>query len=147
MSTEQFQTLGKWQETGPDSAIALIEDIHGRVVLQLRDDFENVTLGGFWGMFGGQVEPGESLITAVAREIEEETSLQFDENAYLPFVRMVSDHGHRHFVFKLQSRITPSQIRVGEGAGFACFRQQQLSQIKLLPAARKVLNYHFGHPA
>lgn len=143
MSTEQFHTLGDWQETGPEIAIGLIEDVHGRVMLQLRDDSDKVTLGGFWGMFGGHVEPGESLVSAVAREIEEETGLQFGNEAYQPFVRMISDQGHRHFIFKLRSAITPSQIRVGEGAGFACFEQHQLDQISLLPAARTVLNHHF----
>ena len=49
---------------------AVVFDQRGRVLLQQRSD------GGQWGLPGGSVEIGESVTTAVRREILEETGLQ-----------------------------------------------------------------------
>ena len=43
-----------------------------RVLLQRRDD------NGRWGLPGGSVEPGESVRTAVIREVHEETGLDVE---------------------------------------------------------------------
>ncbi len=51
----------------PGVAAVIFED--GRVLLQRRDD------NGRWGLPGGAVEPGESVQTAVVREVQEETGL------------------------------------------------------------------------
>jgi len=50
-------------------ATALIVDEAGRVLLQRRADFEA------WGLPGGVMEPGESLLQALHREVAEETGL------------------------------------------------------------------------
>ena len=48
---------------------AVIFDRRGRLLLQQRSD------GGQWGLPGGSVEIGESVMDAVAREVHEETGL------------------------------------------------------------------------
>ncbi len=48
----------------------------------------NVTGDGTWGVPGGHLEFGESMVSAVKRELEEETSLIADE---LEFVHVVND--------------------------------------------------------
>lgn len=50
-------------------ATALIVNEAGRILLQRRTDFEA------WGLPGGVMEPGESLLQALHREVEEETGL------------------------------------------------------------------------
>jgi ADP-ribose pyrophosphatase YjhB (NUDIX family) len=52
------------------SVSAVIFDHRGRLLLQQRSD------GGQWGLPGGSVEIGESLETAVRREVREETGLE-----------------------------------------------------------------------
>jgi 8-oxo-dGTP pyrophosphatase MutT (NUDIX family) len=52
------------------SVSAVIFDRRGRLLLQQRSD------GGQWGLPGGSVEIGESVTTAVRREILEETGLR-----------------------------------------------------------------------
>jgi 8-oxo-dGTP pyrophosphatase MutT (NUDIX family) len=54
----------------PGVAAVIFED--GRVLLQRRDDT------GRWGLPGGSVEPGESVRTAVIREVREETGLDVE---------------------------------------------------------------------
>jgi 8-oxo-dGTP pyrophosphatase MutT (NUDIX family) len=51
------------------SVSAVIFDRRGRLLLQQRSD------GGQWGLPGGSVEVGESLVQAVRREVVEETGL------------------------------------------------------------------------
>lgn len=50
---------------------ALIEDRDGRLLLQRRPD------SGLFGIPGGLVEPGESVLEAVVREVREETGIAF----------------------------------------------------------------------
>lgn len=51
---------------------ALIADEHGRVYVQRRSE-ERALFPGCWDIVGGHVEPGEDLITALEREVLEET--------------------------------------------------------------------------
>jgi len=48
---------------------AVIFDRRGRLLLQQRSD------GGQWGLPGGSVEIGESVRSAIQREVREETGL------------------------------------------------------------------------
>jgi len=54
----------------PGVAAVIFQD--ERVLLQRRDD------NGRWGLPGGSVEPGESVRTAVIREVREETGLDVE---------------------------------------------------------------------
>jgi ADP-ribose pyrophosphatase YjhB (NUDIX family) len=51
------------------SVAAIIANAEGRVLLQRRSD------NGLWGLPGGSVEIGESVTTAIVREVREETGL------------------------------------------------------------------------
>jgi 8-oxo-dGTP pyrophosphatase MutT (NUDIX family) len=51
------------------SVSAVITDRRGRLLLQQRSD------GGQWGLPGGSIEIGESVVEAVVREVLEETGL------------------------------------------------------------------------
>jgi 8-oxo-dGTP pyrophosphatase MutT (NUDIX family) len=43
-----------------------------KFLMQLRDNIPNISYPGFWGLFGGHLEPGETPDVAVKREILEE---------------------------------------------------------------------------
>ncbi len=47
----------------------IVLDERGRILLEKRSD------SGLWGLPGGRIEPGESLIEAALREVREETGL------------------------------------------------------------------------
>lgn len=55
------------------AAILLTDD--GRYLLQRRDDIPQIWYPGHWGLFGGSVDPGESEIDALRRELREELEL------------------------------------------------------------------------
>lgn len=52
-------------------AIAILQQ-RGRLLLQLRDDIPGIVYPGYWAMFGGHIELGETPEVAVKRELQEE---------------------------------------------------------------------------
>jgi len=71
------------------AAILLAAD--GRYVLQLRDDVPHIWYPGHWGLFGGSVDPGESELEALHRELREELELEIDITQARLFTRFDFD--------------------------------------------------------
>lgn len=55
------------------AAILVTED--ERYLLQLRDDLPGIAVPGHWGCFGGGIDPGESAVAAMRRELYEELGI------------------------------------------------------------------------
>lgn len=71
------------------AAILLAAD--GGYVLQLRDDFPHIWYPGHWGLFGGSIDPGESELEALRRELQEELELEIDVTHARLFTRFEFD--------------------------------------------------------
>ncbi len=65
------------------SAAAIIVTDRGRYLMQLREDLPHVSYGGWWGLFGGAIEIGETPEDALRRELLEEINLTVDSVTYL----------------------------------------------------------------
>ncbi|MFI0738364.1 NUDIX domain-containing protein [Streptomyces sp. NPDC021100] len=92
---------------------AVIADEGGKVLLLHRpaDDY----LGGLWEMPSGGVEPGESLIEALRREVAEETGLTVAEvGGYLGHFDYRSGSGRRTRQFNFVAVVTGQTIRLTE---------------------------------
>jgi len=50
----------------------IVQDSEGRILLEKRSDCH------LWGLPGGRIEPGESIIAAALREVLEETALKVE---------------------------------------------------------------------
>ena len=55
------------------AALIVLDD--GRYLMQQRDDIQGIFYPGYWGLFGGAMEPGETAVEALVREVAEETGL------------------------------------------------------------------------
>ncbi|MFN0043720.1 MAG: NUDIX domain-containing protein [Alphaproteobacteria bacterium] len=65
-----------------DAAAALIVVDGSHYLMQQRDDRADIYYPGYWGLFGGAVDEGETPIEALRREIKEEIDLDPGEARY-----------------------------------------------------------------
>mgnify|MGYP000050051751 CR=1 FL=1 len=139
---DRFPLIGSdWSDEDPYCGALLIPvDLQGRLLLQLRDHGPNTVHPGKWGLFGGGVEGDESPHDAVVREFAEEAGITIPPDAPCPFGRVLSTPGRRRlYVFSATLDISPSDITLGEGAGFGFIQREDLPGLNLVPFARLVL--------
>ncbi|MEH1838895.1 MAG: NUDIX hydrolase [Nostoc sp.] len=92
-------------------AIAILYQ-KNKFLMQLRDNIPGILYPGYWALFGGHIEPGETPEVAVKREILEEigyTLPSFVEFACYPNERVV-----RH-VFHAPLLVELNQLVLNEG--------------------------------
>lgn len=65
-----------------ESAHAILR-LANKYILQLRDDIPNIAARGQWSLFGGKIDPGETPLEAVKRELLEELSIRPDKFNFL----------------------------------------------------------------
>ena len=126
----------------PPGALIFATDPENRVLLQLRDDRPGVNWGGYWGLFGGGVEPDDAdLSHAAQREFHEEVGLSLPLERFLPMAQLTSTSPMRTplFVFRLTGAVEPQDITLGEGAGFGFFTSEQVEHLTLVPSLTDVM--------
>ena len=69
-------------KTGFSSCAAIITIGLEQIVLQLRDENPSIFFPGYFGLFGGGIEPGERPLEAIVREVAEELSITFDPRRF-----------------------------------------------------------------
>lgn len=79
-------------------------------LLQQRPDIPTIGAAGLVGAFGGRIEPGESPVEAVCRELSEETSLKpsTDDFNYLGTLEVTAYKQHE----PLEVRVNVFQIDI-----------------------------------
>ncbi len=139
-SSAEFETIGQWREDAPlTGALIIPVDASGRILLQLRD-YNTERYPGQWGFFGGKVEAGETLVNAAVREFEEEAGVVIDSAVLTPRFRMASPEVGSHlYIFEANLDLSPEDIRLGEGAGFAFVEAKDFDRLDLALITETVL--------
>ncbi|MEH2408104.1 NUDIX hydrolase [Nostoc sp.] len=112
-------------------AIAILYQ-KNKFLMQLRDNIPSILYPGYWALFGGHIEPGETPKVAVKREILEEIGYilpPFVEFGYYPGERVVRHVFHAPLLMELNQLVlnegwdmgllTPEDIRQGN-----CYSQK-----------------------
>ncbi|MEH2320608.1 NUDIX hydrolase [Nostoc sp.] len=112
-------------------AIAILYQ-KNKFLMQLRDNIPGILYPGYWALFGGHIEPGETPEVAVKREILEEigyTLPPFGKFGYYPGERVVRHVFHAPLLMELNQLVlnegwdmgllTPEDIRQGN-----CYSQK-----------------------
>jgi len=95
-----------------------------------------------WGLVGGTVEKGETVITALRREITEELGLLPAINKYIPIETFTSPDNQ--FQFETFVCVVPEEfmpILNHEHCGFAWINGADGKQLKLHPGLWQTLNF------
>jgi 8-oxo-dGTP pyrophosphatase MutT (NUDIX family) len=65
---------------------------------------------GSWGLAGGKIDTGETVIAGLLREIQEELNLDVSDNKIIPVEKFTSESGHfvyHTFVIRVDSEFVP----------------------------------------
>ena len=104
-------------------AIAILYS-SGKFLLQLRDNIPGIIYPGYWGLFGGHIEPGETPSVAVERELLEEIG-------YTPPVLLFgcySDSNVVRHVYHAPLTVEINQLVLNEGWDMSLLTPEQIRQ-------------------
>jgi 8-oxo-dGTP pyrophosphatase MutT (NUDIX family) len=138
MSKERNQT-NRLPLVVADAVAAIIVLDDGRYLLQQRDEKPEIWYPGCWGCFGGSVDPGETPLAALRRELREE--LEFDSQKADLFTRFDFDLGslgvgkcYRNYYVVPMSTAEHSRLVLHEGRAVRAFdAAAELSAIRVAP--------------
>lgn len=116
-------------------AVGVVLNASGCVLIAWRD--ENLHQGGVWEFPGGKVEAGETVETALVRELREETGIQVHES--LPL--MVIEHDYGDKLVRLDVRVVERFSGIPEGIQGQSLRWVDISELPELafPQANRLI--------
>jgi len=142
---DAFRPLVPWLEPSEHRGVGvLLQDPAGRVLMQLRDDVPGIAGPGRWCLFGGHVDPGETLLETAVREMAEETGLKIAPDQLIPYVVTRSrPDSNLVYIYRMVMDIKPVDVRVGEGAGFAFMTRAQIERLDMLASFKPVFHQYW----
>ena len=131
--------------TGRAVAAIIVVERQG-YLLQLRDERSDIWYPGYWGLFGGTLNPGETPEIALRRELAEELSLEVA--AMQSFMSMdigfsfAEGRIYREFFEVRLPASMLAALRLWEGREMRSWPACRLSVLRLVPADRVALDFH-----
>lgn len=118
-------------------AVIILYNKNKKILLQHRAE-DARRAPGYWGLFGGGIEAGETPEQAVRRETMEELNYQL-ENLRLVMIQNWRDDKNK-YVF-VEEYNENKKLTLGEGQGLAWYDLTEVGKLKLLDHDREVLEY------
>ncbi|WP_414527640.1 NUDIX hydrolase [Nodularia chucula] len=107
-------------------AIAILYQ-EDKFLMQLRDNIPGILYPGYWGLFGGHLETGETPEIAVHREVQEEIGYTLTE--FFQFACYADDTVVRH-VFHAPLLVELNQLNLNEGWDMGLLTSEDIRQGK-----------------
>ena len=134
-----------------DASVAILHTGDGRYLMQRRDAVPTIFYPDHWGFFGGALEPGETPLEALRRELREELAFELDP-------RRADRFGHVSFgvdsagignvcraYYEVRiAESTVGDLNLGEGAEMALLDgAHALHEMRLVPYDAFALWLHY----
>jgi len=114
-------------------AVGVIENGRGEILIAKRPD--SVHQGGLWEFPGGKVEVGETIQSALSRELKEELAIQVERSQ--PLIQIRHDYSDKSVLLDVRRVTRFSGVALGnEGQPIAWVKPEHLSQYQF-PSANK----------
>jgi len=120
-----FYPTNVYKKNEPPTVALAILYRENQFLLQLRDNIPTILYPGYWGLFGGHLERGETPEEAVKREIWEE--ITYDLQIFHPFGCYQDERAVRH-VFYAPLTVTLEQLILHEGWDFALVTTEEIGE-------------------
>ena len=114
---------------GEGCQIVLV-DHRGAVLLQLRDGKDWIPYPGMWAVPGGMLEPGESPLDCIVREVREELGVGLDPHEVTHLGSVARSYGVEH-TFTARLDVPAEDIALTEGQRVEWFTSEQVAQMHL----------------
>jgi 8-oxo-dGTP pyrophosphatase MutT (NUDIX family) len=125
------------------SVSIIIENMHGEILLLLRDNKSTSVFPTHWAFVGGRVEKGETPEMAAHRELAEETGLKTSLSFWKRYER-------EHPLFVIDQRIYTGKVDVsgelltpGKGQAIQFFKPAETRHLKIGYGFKVVLHEYF----
>ena len=99
-----------------------------QIILQLRDNIDNIPYPGRWDLLGGNVEKNESPLQCIIREMKEELELDLDEND----LRLFKKHNmidRKEYTFWMKTDLDLENNPLHEGQCLKWFTKEDFHKI------------------
>jgi len=117
-------------------AVGVLIDSKGNVLLTRR--LKGTHLAGYWEFPGGKVEAGESVQTALARELEEELGTRIGET--VPLMTVSHDYGEKQVLLDVhQVKDWNGEPHGAEGQPLAWVNADSLDEFQVPEANAEIM--------
>ncbi len=122
-------------------AAIILENNKGEILLYLRDNKPDIPFPHHWDLFGGHVEPGETLEVALVREVKEELGIKLDNYRFFKKYEClegdVAPNIKYVYVAKLDKPISELTLKEGERLKF--FSKEEIPKVKFANVLKKIV--------
>lgn len=108
-------------------SLVILEDVEGRVALQLRSNVANIANPDRWGLFGGHAEAGEDPLQAAVREVQEELTCIL-EPGKMSLLQSYPRSERQYFIYHYFVQGELADAKLTEGQSFGFFPRAQIEQ-------------------
>ena len=105
----------------------IIENQKNEILLMLRDNKPTIPCPNHWAFIGGLIDPGETPIKAIVREVKEELGLNL--NMFMFFKTEIL-RGIEYNIFYIRGNFKPTDFVVGEGQAISFFSKDKIAAAK-----------------
>ncbi|MET0937469.1 MAG: (deoxy)nucleoside triphosphate pyrophosphohydrolase [Luteibacter sp.] len=116
----------------------VLVDAAGRILIAQRPPGKH--LAGMWEFPGGKLEPGETPVAALERELDEELGIVVDPASFEPLVNVPWNYGERDMLLEaIVVRAWHGDARALDAAAIEWLEPRGIDPDRLAPADRPIL--------